>query len=225
MRGVSSWWGAIRVQRTASSPVAPDTAQPGSRAPAGGYSVVCPDGAHGSVAAAPGPEFLGCRACLLPQNSWPGLCLPLAPFSRVVTKKQSPLAWRVGSQWLLFEAMPASGRLVPVHVLPRSSARWPLRPPAFLRVTTQGHQLCHQACQEPGQWGDVLRRGRHEYTWPHQAQSCPQDSGGRWAGGPVSTATASSVRTDWMGWGPHVAPHRASAIDTLHHPASTSLIA
>ena len=186
--------------------------------------MVCPNSTHSSVTAAPGPEFLGCRACLLPQNSWPA-SLPPAPFSRVVTKKQSPLAWRVGSQWLLIEAIPASSCLVPVHVLPRSSARWPLCPPAFLRVTTQGRQLCHQECQEPGQWGNVLRSGRHEHTWPRQAQSCPQDSGGRWAGGSVSTATASSVRTDLTGWGPHVAPHRASAIDTLHHPASTSLIA
>lgn len=188
------------MQRTTSSPVALSTAQPGSRAPAGGYSVVCPDGAHGIVTAAPGPEFLGCRARRLPQNSWPA-SLPPAPFSRVVIKKQSPLAWRVGSQQLLFEAIPASGCLVPVHVLPRSSAWWPPHPPHLPPSDHTGASAVPSGMSGARTMGRCPPEGSARV---HLAPSSPKLSPGLWraVGWRLRVhryCVLSENRVDWVG--------------------------
>ena len=172
MRGVSSWGGAIRVQRTASSPVASDTAQPGSRAPAGGYSVVCPDGAHGSVAAAPGPEFLGCRACLLARS------LPPARSLQSGCYKEAEPARMAGG---------VTVALVRGHASQRPSGASPRAPSVLCPVATPPSRLPPSdhtgASAVPSGMSGARTMGRcppEGSARVHLAPSCPKLSPGLW---------------------------------------------
>lgn len=125
MRGVSSGRGCDPGAEDCQLPCLPNTAQPRSRAPAGGYSVVCPrqrpqrrdhcprTQVPGLPGAAPPPELLASVS-------------PSCSLSRLFTKKQNHLAC---SSCLRPSRRRLSG---PVHLLSRSSAWWPPRPPHLL---------------------------------------------------------------------------------------------